>query len=344
MRVLGIESSCDECAAAVVEDGRRVIANVVATQAEIHARYGGVVPEVASRRHLETMIPVVESALQRAGGWEQVDAIGATFGPGLAGSLLVGLNAGKALAFARGLPFIGVNHLEGHIYANWLEGYSESSERGLAPVLSTAETYVPPRFPALALVVSGGHTDLILMEEHGRYRRLGRTRDDAAGEAFDKVARLLDLGYPGGPVIEKIAAGVAPSVTLPRAWLPGTNDFSFSGLKTAVLHLTREPDHPPAPEIAAAFQESVVDVLAAKTARAAEEHNVELVMLAGGVAANTRLREAIVARSPVPVRYPPPKYCTDNAVMIAACAKFHLARGERSTFDLDVQPNLRFAE
>jgi N6-L-threonylcarbamoyladenine synthase len=329
VRVLGIESSCDESAAAVVEDGRRIIANVVATQAEIHARYGGVVPEVASRRHLETIIPVVESALEQAGGWEGIDAIGATYGPGLAGSLLVGMNAGKSLAFARGLPFIGVNHLEGHIYANWLETYPGEEA---------------PSFPALALVVSGGHTDLIVMEDHGRYRRLGRTRDDAAGEAFDKVARLLDLGYPGGPVIERVAAGVSPSLTLPRAWLPGTHDFSFSGLKTAVLHITREPEHPPTPEIAAAFQESVVDVLAAKTAAAAKEFGVTVVMLAGGVAANTALREAITARSPVPVRYPPPKYCTDNAVMIAACAYFHLTRGERSDLDLDVQPNLRFAQ
>jgi N6-L-threonylcarbamoyladenine synthase len=329
MRVLGIESSCDESAAAVVEDGRRIIANVVATQEEIHARYGGVVPEVASRRHLETIIPVVESALEQAGGWEGIDAVGATFGPGLAGSLLVGLNAGKALAFARGLPFIGVNHLEGHIYANWLETVAGEPE---------------PEFPALALVVSGGHTDLILMEDHGRYRRLGRTRDDAAGEAFDKVARLLDLGYPGGPAIQRVAEGVRPAITLPRAWMAGTHDFSFSGLKTAVLHLTREPDHPPAAEIAAAFQESVVDVLAAKTVAAAGEFDVRVVLLAGGVASNTPLREAITARSPVPVRYPPPRYCTDNAVMIAACAYFHLVRGERSGFDLDAQPNLRFAE
>ena len=339
MRVLGIESSCDESAAAVVEDGRRVLANVVATQAEVHARYGGVVPEVASRRHLETIVPVVESALAQVGGWDAIDAVGATYGPGLTGSLLVGLNAGKALAFARGLPFIGVNHLEGHIYANWIEGYSESG--ALPPGPSARDA--PPVFPALALVVSGGHTDLILMEEHGVYRRLGRTRDDAAGEAFDKVARLLDLGYPGGPAIERVAAGVTPGVRLPRAWLPGTHDFSFSGLKTAVLHLTREPNPPPPATIAAAFQESVVDVLAAKTAAAAKEHGVRLVMLAGGVAANTALREAIVARSPVPVRYPPPRYCTDNAVMIAACAYFHLARGERSGLDLDVEPNLRFA-
>lgn len=328
MRVLGIESSCDESAAAVVEDGRVIVANVVATQEEIHARYGGIVPEVASRRHLETMLPVVEATLEQAGGWERIDAVAATFGPGLAGSLLVGLNAGKALAFARGLPFLGVNHLEGHIYANWLQ---------------TFEGEPAPEFPALALVVSGGHTDLILMEDHGCYRRLGRTRDDAAGEAFDKVARLLELGYPGGPAIERVATGVTPTLKLPRAWLTGTHDFSFSGLKTAVLHLTREPDHPPAVEIAAAFQASVVDVLATKTAAAARAYGVRVVMLAGGVASNSALRAAITERSSVPVRYPPPRYCTDNAVMIAACAYFHLTRGEHSDLNLDVQPNLRFA-
>lgn len=328
MRVLGIESSCDECAAAVVEDGRRIIASVVATQEQIHARYGGIVPEVASRRHLETVLPVLESVLEQAGGWDGIDAIGATYGPGLAGSLLVGMMAGKSLAYARGLPFLGVNHLEGHIYANWLE---------IAPGEE------PPQFPALALVVSGGHTDLILMHGHGDYRRLGRTRDDAAGEAFDKVARLLNLGYPGGPVIEQVARGVTPELTLPRAWLAGTHDFSFSGLKTAVLHLTRSAHPPPAEQIAAAFQQSVVDVLVSKTVAAAVEHGVTTVLLAGGVASNTALREAMVARSPVPVRVPPPRYCTDNAVMIAACAYFHLSCNERSGLDLDVQPNLRFA-
>jgi N6-L-threonylcarbamoyladenine synthase len=330
MRVLGIESSCDECAAAIVEDGHRILANVVATQIDIHRAYGGVVPEVASRAHLRTIIPVVEAALAQAGiGWEGIDAVAATFGPGLAGSLLVGLNAAKALAFARGLPFLGVNHLEGHIYANWLDDGSGRE---------------PPEFPALCLVVSGGHTDLILMEAHGRYRRLGRTRDDAAGEAFDKVARLLDLGFPGGPAIEKVAATAERNgLHLPRAWLRGTDDFSFSGLKTAVLHLTREQEHPPAPVIAAAFQDSVVDVLTEKTARAAREAGVRQVLLAGGVAANSALRAEMAARSPVPVRYPPPRYCTDNAVMIAGCAYFHLALGERSDFSLDVQPNLKFA-
>ncbi len=330
MRVLGIESSCDEFGAAIVEDGRSIHANVVATQIDLHARYGGVVPEVASRAHLRTAIPVIEQALRDARcGWERIDAVAATYGPGLAGALLVGLNAAKAIAFARGLPFIGVNHLEGHIYANWLD------DTGSAP---------EPELPALCLVVSGGHTDLILMEDHGRYRRLGRTRDDAAGEAFDKVARLLDLGFPGGPAIERAAAAHGPAgFDLPRAWLRGSDDFSFSGLKTAVLHLAREPGAPAAPAIAAAFQASVVDVLAEKTANVAGRTAVRQVLLAGGVASNTALRRAITERSPVPVRYPPPKYCTDNAVMIAGCAAFHLRRGDRSSLALDVQPNLKFA-
>lgn len=330
MRVLGIESSCDECAAAVIEDGRTVLSNVIASQADLHARYGGVVPEVASRAHLRTIIPVVEEALASAGGdWSGIDAIAATHGPGLAGALLVGLNTAKAIAFGRGLPLIGVNHLEGHIYGNWLDD---------------GEGTPPPAFPLLCLVVSGGHTDLIVMTDHGQYRRLGRTRDDAAGEAFDKVARLLGLGYPGGPVIERIAAGAAPTaLRLPRAWLPGTDDFSFSGLKTAVLQLTREPAPPPADQIAAAFQSAVIDVLAEKTARAAREHGVGEVLLAGGVASNGALRREIARRSPVPVRFPPPKYCTDNAAMIAACAYFHLRLGERDGLGLDVQPNLKFA-
>ncbi len=330
MRVLGIETSCDECAAAIVEDGRHIRANVVATQMDLHARYGGVVPEVASRAHLRTVIPVIQTALEQAGlGMDGIDAVAATYGPGLAGALLVGLNAAKAFAYARDLPFIGVNHLEGHIYANWLRQDGQPAE--------------DPELPALCLVVSGGHTDLILMETHGDYRRLGRTRDDAAGEAFDKVARLLGLGYPGGPVIERIAAG-APrgDVRLPRAWLPGTADFSFSGLKTAVLHMTRDLDRPGDAQIAGAFQDSVVDVLAEKTARAAREHGVRQVLLAGGVAANGALRAEVIKRSPVPVRYPPPQLCTDNAAMIAGCAFFHLDRGERGDVSLDVQPNLRF--
>ena len=266
-RILAIESSCDETGVAVVVGGRRIEANEVATQVALHAATGGIVPELAARQQLRWIVPTLEAALDRADiAWDGIDAVAVTYGPGLIGSLLVGVNVAKALAVAHDLPLVAVNHIEGHIYANWLETYPGEE----APV-----------FPALALVVSGGHTDLILMEAHGRYRRLGRTRDDAAGEAFDKVARLLDLGYPGGPVIERVAAGVTPSLTLPRAWLPGTNDFSFSGLKTAVLHITREEQPPPAPEIAAAFQASVVDVLAAKTAAASVVVHTEMFAFIG---------------------------------------------------------------
>ena len=330
MRILGIETSCDDSAAAIVEDGRQVLANVVASQTSVHARYGGVVPEVASRAHLRTVIPVIETALAEAGlDWDGIDGIAATYGPGLAGSLLVGLNAAKTLSFARDIPYVGVNHLEGHIYANWLD---DGSGRG------------DPELPALCLVVSGGHSDLIVMRGHGDYERIGRTRDDAAGEAFDKVARLLGLGYPGGPAVEQAAARAGePTLMLPRAWLRGSHDFSFSGLKTAVLHLTREQKPPPAEQIAAAFQRSVVDVLARKAAEAAAATGVRQVLIAGGVAANGPLRAALAERSPVPVRYPPPHFCTDNAAMIAACGFFHLAVGDQSDLALDVAPALAFA-
>jgi len=330
MIVLGIETSCDESAAAVVEDGHRIVSNVVASQAEVHARYGGVVPEVASREHLQTIIPVIDTALEQAKvAWTEIGGVAVTCGPGLAGSLLVGVNAAKGLAYAHALPLIGVNHLEGHVYANWLDDPSGRP---------------PPVLPALCLVVSGGHTDLIVMEDHGRYRRLGRTRDDAAGEAFDKVSRLLGLGYPGGPAIERAAAGTSSgTVELPRAWLRGTYDFSFSGVKTAVLHMMRAPAPPPVAVVAAAFQEAVVDVLVEKTSRAASELAVAAVMLSGGVAANSVLRQELASRSPVPVRAPLPRFCTDNAAMIAACGYFHLARGDRSGWDLDVDSNLKFA-
>ncbi len=329
MRVLGIESSCDECAAAVIEDGRTIRAEVVASQAALHARYGGVVPEVASRQHLRTIVPVVEETVAAAGGWETIDAIAVTYGPGLAGSLLVGLNAGKAYALAKGLPFLGVNHLEGHVYANWLH--------------VNDETRPEPEFPAVALVVSGGHTDLVWLDGHGRYRRLGRTLDDAAGEAFDKVARLLGLGYPGGPVIERVAREADASVTLPRAWLKGTYDFSFSGLKTAVLHLTRERSAPPAPEVARGFQESVVEVLALKTAEAADRLGARQILLAGGVASNGALRRELARVATVPLRVPPVRWCTDNGAMIAAAGAVRLERGERSALDLDVEPSLKLA-
>jgi len=331
MKILGIETSCDETAAAVVEDGRRLLSNVVASQIDLHAHYGGVVPEVASRRHLESILPVIEAALDEAGcAWEDLAAVAVTVGPGLSGSLLVGVNAAKAIVFARGMPLVPVSHLESHIYANWLMREDEDTP--------------PPSFPLLALVVSGGHTDLVVMTDHGRYRQLGNTRDDAAGEAFDKVARLLGLGYPGGPAVEKAAAGKKPSLRLPRAWLPGSYDFSFSGLKTAVLRLTRESEGQKAPpeELAAAFQDAVVDVLVTKTVRAAREERVKEIILAGGVAANSVLRQRLLAEAPVPVRLPPLVFCTDNAAMVAACGYFHLQRGITAGLDQDVISGLGF--
>ena len=332
MKLLGIETSCDESAAAVVEDGRRILSNVVASQVSVHARYGGVVPEVASRRHLESLLPVIEEALSEAGcGWSELAAVAVTVGPGLSGSLLVGLNTAKAISFARDLPLVAVSHLEAHIYANWLE----ADDAGVAP----------PRFPLLALIVSGGHSDLLVMEDHGRYRLLGRTRDDAAGEAFDKVARLLGLGFPGGPAIEQASEGVPVErrfwQRLPHAVLRGTYDFSFSGLKTAVLRLTREyGDDLPRSEIAAAFQSAVVETLVAKAVRAAREERVTGIVVSGGVAANRLLRETLAKRAPVPVRLPPPALCTDNAAMVAACGYFRFRRGERAGLGQDVLSGL----
>ncbi len=319
VKVLAIESSCDETAAAVIEDGRIVHSSIVASQVDLHARYGGIVPEVASRQHLRNIVPVVKEALETANiTLDEVDAVGGTKGPGLAGSLLVGYNAAKAIAFGRELPFLGINHLEGHIYANWLvEG-------------------VEPEFPALCLVVSGGHTDLVFMRSHGQYERLGGTRDDAAGEAFDKVGRLLGLPFPGGPhVAKKALEGEKTSLQLPRAWMQGTFDFSFSGLKTAALHAVREEKHR-TEDLAWEFQEAVVDVLAGKTSRLARELGAKNVLVAGGVAANLRLREELQKRCPVPVRIPPAKFCTDNAAMIGAVAGFRFALGERSPMDEDI--------
>jgi N6-L-threonylcarbamoyladenine synthase len=316
MRVLGIETSCDETAASVVEDGRVLRSNVIASQAALHNRYGGVVPEVAARQHLEAMLPVVEAAMREARcSWKDIDAVAVTSGPGLVGALLVGVSSAKALAYARDKPLIAINHLEAHLYANWIVGGG-----GSAPTLP--DNGGPP-FPLLGMIVSGGHSDMVLMSGHGAIKRLGRTRDDAAGEAFDKAARLLGLGFPGGPAIERAAADVAkPPLKLPRAWLKGSDDVSFSGLKTAVLHVVRGERGPPPPvaETAAAFQEAVIDVLATKAARAAERENVRGVLLSGGVAANGPLRRLLAERSPVPVFVPPPVLCTDNGAMVAACA------------------------
>jgi N6-L-threonylcarbamoyladenine synthase len=384
MLVLGIESSCDETGAALVGDGRYLLANVVASQSEIHNRYGGVVPEVASRQQLAAIIPVIETAMAQANcSWHEIDAIAATYGPGLAGSLLVGLTVGKALALAFDLPFLGVNHLEAHIYANWLRKGSppqgtDDAGRGYQEG--------DPAFPLICLVISGAHSELVLVRDHGHYELLGRTRDDAAGEAFDKVARILGLGYPGGPAVQKAAqeaeeemlrqkkpAALARSAyRLPRAWLRGSYDFSFSGLKTAMLHLAEgatESQRSPASSsggqqisqytrmgmrasqkgalnvalLAASFQEAIVDVLAVKTRLAAQEYHVKQVVLAGGVAANASLRARLEQElSPLRIRlsYPPVEFCTDNAAMIASAAFFHLWRGERHGLDLDVQPGL----
>ncbi len=334
MLILGIETSCDETAAAVVEAGRRLRSNVVASQAAVHARYGGIVPEVASRHHLEAMLPIIRAALAGARCRPvDLDAVAVTAGPGLAGALLVGLNTAKALAFAWSKPLIGVNHLEGHMYANWLA--AEDPRPDLAQPERSRRVEGPP-FPLVALIVSGGHSELILAQGHGRYRLLGRTRDDAAGEAFDKAARVLGLGFPGGPAIEREArrAEGRPPL-LPRAWLGAGSDFSFSGLKTAVGRLAREGTIPAA-AIAAGFQAAVVDVLVTKTVRAAESAGAAAIVLSGGVAANGPLREALSARSPVPVYVPPISLCTDNGAMIAAAA-FYRAEAGRAGLDLDVR-------
>jgi len=323
MQILGIETSCDETAAAVVADGAKIRANQIASQVELHARYGGIVPEVASRQHLLTIIPVMEKALAEAkASLSDLDGIAVTMGPGLAGSLLVGVNMAKAVAAAHDLPITGVNHLEGHIYANWLTNQTID-------------------FPVVCLIVSGGHSDLVLMKGHGDYVVLGRTRDDAAGEAFDKAARILGLGYPGGPAIEQAAGKGAVSIDLPRAWLKGSNDFSFSGLKTALLRRAEAGQISSVADAAASFQEAVIDVLVTKTVATARELGVKQILLAGGVAANKRLRQRLVESSPLPVLIPPPVLCTDNAAMIAACGYYHLKAGRADSLDLDVIPSLK---
>ncbi len=331
-RILGIESSCDETAAAVIENGRVLLSSVVASQVELHAPFGGVFPEVASRQHVRAIYPTVEAALQGAHlSLADVDAIAVTRGPGLAGSLVVGMNTAKGLALASKLPIVGVNHLEGHIYSAWVT----------PPELS--QPLPPPQFPLLALLVSGGHSELNIMKNHLTYQRLGGTLDDAAGEAFDKVARLLGLPYPGGPAIQKAAASGNPNAfAFPRARLEGTWDFSFSGLKTAVLRVVRELEEGqqplPVSDLAASFQAAVVDALFTKTIHAARAFKARQILVAGGVSANRALREAFINQTEFPVQIPPLSLCTDNAAMIAAAGYFRYVHGQRDNLEMDVLP------
>lgn len=331
-RILGIESSCDETAAAIVKDGRVLLSNVVASQVEMHAQYGGVFPEMASRQHVLTIYPVVEQALRQAHmSLADVDAIAVTRGPGLAGSLVVGVNAAKGMSLATGLPLTGVNHLEAHIYSSWL-------------VADGNETLPPaPRFPLLALLVSGGHTELNLIRGHLQYERLGATLDDAAGEAFDKVARLIGLPYPGGPMIQEAALEGNPAAfDFPRSWLEGTWNFSFSGLKTSVLRTVQalQQENPilPTADLAASFQEAVVEVLVKKTLAAAQEHQVQEILVAGGVSANQALRDAFLKQTEFPVQIPPLTYCTDNAAMVAVAGYYRYVHGQSDGLGFDVMP------
>jgi N6-L-threonylcarbamoyladenine synthase len=338
-RILAIESSCDETGAAVIADGKIILSNIIASQAAKHAEYGGVFPEVASRMHVEIIYQVVQQALTDAHlDLGDMDAVAVTRGPGLPGSLVVGLNMAKGLALGRNLPLIGINHLEGHVYSLWLvEGAPEV------------------KFPVVCLIVSGGHTELILMTGHNLYQRLGGTLDDAAGEAFDKVARLLGLPYPGGPSIEKVAQGANPAAfKFPRAWLEGTFDFSFSGLKTAVLYEVKKqkpgvpmgPDSAPlelaaVPDMAASFQAAVIEVLVSKTVAAAQAYEATEIFVAGGVSANKALKAEFDRRATCPVRVPPLILCTDNAAMMGAAANFRFLAGQRDALDMDVLPNWR---
>ena len=334
MLVLAIETSCDDTGAAVVLNGRKILSNVVSSQVSIHQKYGGVVPELASRRHIESIVPIVTEALEMGKvTLRDIDGISVTQGPGLVGSLLVGLSFAKSLSFVTRLPFVGVNHIEAHISAIFLE------EK-------------PPKFPFIGLVVSGGHTSLFRVDGFGKYKRLGQTRDDAAGEAFDKVAKLLSLGYPGGPVIDELSKSSNPkAVRFPRPTL-GKNslDFSFSGLKTAVVNYVKSHPEPAGGyseelirDIVSSFQEAVVDVLVKKTLQAAQHQGLRRVVLSGGVAANRRLRERIkeeASQQKVKVYIPSPSFCTDNAAMVGVVGYEYLKRGIRSPLSLNAFSNL----
>ena len=335
INILAIESSCDETAAAVVNNGREVLSNVISSQIELHKLYGGVVPEIASRKHIEKINQVIEQALKDANmTLDDIDAVGVTYGPGLVGALLVGVAEAKAIAYAKKLPLIGVHHIEGHISANYIEHHS------LEP-------------PFLCLVVSGGHTHLVCVKEYGKYNILGRTRDDAAGEAYDKVARAIGLGYPGGPKIDRLAKeGDPDAVKFPRAHIEGAPyDFSFSGLKSAVLNYIngcqmKGQTYNPA-DIAASFQKAVVDVLVENSMNAVEEFSMNKFAIAGGVASNSALREGMkeaCEKRGIEFFYPSPIYCTDNAAMIGAAAYYEYLAGTRHGWDLNAVPNLKLGE
>lgn len=327
--ILGIETSCDETAASIVRNGREIVSNVVSSQIESHKRFGGVVPEIASRHHVEQVTLVIEEALKQANMQpSDLDAVAVTEGPGLVGALLIGINAAKAFAFANSLPIVGVHHIAGHIYANQL--------------------VEPMQFPLLALVVSGGHTEIVLMRDHGSFELIGETRDDAAGEAYDKVARVLKLPYPGGPHIDRLAHESEEAIAFPRVWLEeGSYDFSFSGLKSAVInymHNAEQRGEEIRPQaVAAGFQASVVEVLTAKTLRAAREFNVAQVIAAGGVSANKGLRKSLeetFEKEGIPFTVPPLFLCTDNAAMIAAAGSVMFAKGHQSTMAMNGKPGM----
>ena len=338
MKVLGIETSCDDTAVGIVEDGRNIISNIVFSQADMHSEFGGIIPEVASREHIVKIIPAINKALNEARmNLNDVDAVSVTYGPGLAGSLLIGVNTAKSMAIASGLPFIGVNHIEGHIYATCLEDIELKEQ---------------PGFPIISLVVSGGHTDLILMKDHGDFQIIARSRDDAAGEVFDKVARVLGLGFPGGPEIQKISeTGHLLDPAFPRPKVKNSMDFSFSGLKTSVVRRAESMGVYPKKndndvdqkiaDIAKSFQEAIVDTIVKNTINAVKRFNAKGLIIGGGVASNQLLRNVFKKESPIELLIPRPSLCTDNGAMIASAAYFRLKNNLTYQWDLDVYPSLR---
>lgn len=333
--ILAIESSCDETAAAVVKNGREILSNVISSQIDLHKIYGGVVPEIASRKHIEKINQVVEEALETANiSLDETDAIGVTYGPGLVGALLVGVSEAKAISYAKGIPLVGVHHIEGHIAANYIE------HKDLEP-------------PFLCLIVSGGHTHLVIVKDYGEFEILGRTRDDAAGEAFDKVARAIGLGYPGGPKIDKLSfEGNEDAISFPRAKVnDAPYDFSFSGVKSAVLNYINKAkmmgEEIVKADLAASFQRAVVNVLVDNTLRAAKDYNISKIAMAGGVASNEHLRQAMkdaCQKQGRKLYYPSPVFCTDNAAMIGTAAYYEYLRGRRDGLDLNAVSNLKLGE